>query len=178
MSGIAEAAPASRVLLVGMMGAGKSSVGKALSQATGWPYLDNDDLVAAATGRHITQVLAEAGEKALRDAESAALGHALSLDPPLVAGIAGGVVLDPSDRVRLAGGGFVVWLRARVETLARRVGTGQGRPWLQPDPVAALRRLAADREPHYAAVARLVVDVDDVGADEAARRVLDALRVP
>lgn len=167
--------PARRVLLVGMMGAGKSTVGGALSRRTGWPYLDNDDLVRQATGRSITEVVAEGGEPALRRAESAALGQALALDPPAVAGIAGGVVLDPADRARLARGGFVVWLRAGVDTLARRVGAGKGRPWLQPDPAAALRRLATERDPHYASVARLVVDVDTLDADRVALLILDAV---
>ena len=169
--------PPARVLLVGMMGAGKSTVGRTLAAATGWPYLDNDELVRRACGRSAPEVLAADGEPALRAAESAALAEALRLPPPLVAGVATGVVLDPADRARLRDAdGLVVWLRARIATLADRVGAGTGRSWLQPDPEAALRRLAEVREPLLAEVADLVVDVDELTPEEVASRVVSALR--
>lgn len=167
-----------RVLLLGMMGAGKTTVGRALAGRTGWPYYDNDELVTRTTGRAAPDLLEAGGEDALRAAESAALGAALSLPAPLVAGVAGGVVLDPADRERLrTAEGLVVWLRARIGTLAERVGTGEGRSWLQPDPAAALAELAAVREPLYAAVADLVVDVDEASPEEVAATVL-ARRAP
>jgi shikimate kinase len=167
--------PAARVLLVGMMGSGKTSAGEALSRLTGWPYYDNDRLLTLATGVATPALLGERGEAALRAAESAALGVALEQPPPVIASVAAGVVLDPADRERLARGGFVVWLRARIETLARRVGGGEGRPWLQPDPEAALRRLYSGRAELYAAVASYVVDVDDIEAAEVARQILAEL---
>jgi len=173
-SGAAAPGPA-RVLLIGMMGSGKSTVGTALSTTTGWPYLDNDELLVESTGRDAREILRADGEEALRRGESAALTHALALAPPLVAGVAGGVVLDPPDRARLASGGFVVWLRARVETLAARVGRGEGRPWLAHDPEGALRSLAEVREPLYAEAATLVVDVDDRAPAEIAQRIVEAL---
>jgi shikimate kinase len=164
-----------RLLLVGMMGSGKTSVGTALSRETGWPYFDNDRLLAMATGVPTPGLLRERGEAALRAAESAALGVALEQPPPLIAAIAAGVVGDPADRQRLAAGGFVVWLRARVATLAKRVGTGEGRPWLQPDPEAALRRLYEGRAELYAAVASYVIDVDDTSPAQVAQRILAEL---
>ncbi len=147
-----------RVLLLGSMGAGKTTVGEALAARTGWPHLDNDAVLRALTGRDARQLLAE-GEPVLRAAESRALAHVLALPEPLVAGVAAGVVLDPADRARLRDGGHVVWLRAPVDVLARRVGTGTGRPWLGDDPGAALRALAAVRDPLFAEVAAQVVDV-------------------
>jgi shikimate kinase len=163
------------VLLVGMMGAGKTSVGTALSRRTGWPYVDNDELLARATGVATPELLRARGEAELRAAESAALTLALETPTPVIASIAGGVVLDAGDRARLARGGFVVWLRARISTLASRVGSGKGRPWLQPSPEAALRRLYEGRAPLYAEAASLVVDVDEATPDETAQRILDAL---
>jgi shikimate kinase len=149
------------VLLLGMMGAGKTTVGRELSARTGWPYLDNDELVALAYGRPTPDVLAEAGETGLRAVESAALGAALAAEPPIVAGVAGGVIDDPGDRERLrSADAFVVWLRAEIATLAARVGSGEDRPWLAPDPATALATLYAGRAEHYAAVADLVLDVD------------------
>jgi shikimate kinase len=156
-----------RVLLVGMMGAGKTTVGKALSALLGWPYFDNDTLLARAVGKDTRRVQEEDGERALRRAESAALDVALTEGGPLIAGVAGGVVLDPLDVQRLTSGGFVVWLRADLMTLVRRVA-GTDRPWLGADPVHALQKLYAGREVLYQSVASLVVDVDAIPAEEIA----------
>jgi len=163
-----------RVLLVGMMGSGKSTVGRSLATMLGWRYLDNDEQLRVATGVDTRTVQAREGEAALRRAESAALSVALTSAGPLVASVAAGVVLDPLDRARLRAGGFVVWLRARVETLAARVA-GTDRPWLGDDPGAAIRRLYAGRADLYAGVADLVVDVDTFPADVIAARVAAAL---
>jgi len=163
------------VLLVGMMGAGKSTVGRAIAERTGWSYVDNDELVKRATGRTPPEVLAAGGEKALRAAESEALRCAVSLRSPAVAGVPGGVVLDRADRDRLRSAPGVVWLRARPDTLIRRVGSGAGRSWLQPDPATAITRLAAARETYYAEVANAIVDVDDRTPQEAAQAVITAV---
>ena len=163
-----------RVLLVGMMGAGKTTVGNALGTLLGWPYFDNDELLARAVGKDTRRVQEEDGEQALRRAESAALDVALSEGGPLVAGVAGGVVLDPLDLQRLRSGGFVVWLRADLATLARRVA-GTDRPWLGGDPLRALRELYAGRGDLYASVASLVVDVDVLPPDLVALRIAQFL---
>lgn len=149
-----------RILLVGTMGTGKSTLGAALHEQTGWPYLDNDVLLQQSTGLTAPELLARRGEPALRAAESAALTLVLDARGPLVAGVAAGVVLDEADRNRLRAGGHVVWLRARPETLAQRVGEGAGRAWLGDDPEAALRRLVTERAPYYAQVTSQVLDVD------------------
>jgi len=163
-----------RILLIGMMGAGKTTVGHAVGTMLGWPYLDNDMLLARAVGKDTRRVQREDGEAALRRAESAALDVALTEGGPLVAGVAGGVVLDPLDRQRLRSGGFVVWLRAEVATLARRVA-GTDRPWLGADPAAALNRLYAGRAGLYASVASLIVDVDAMPPDVIALRVAEVV---
>lgn len=151
---------AERVLLVGMMGSGKTTIGKELARRLGWPYLDSDTMVEAHTGRTVPEIFDEQGEAAFRAEEARALAEAVTSDGPAVVAVAGGAVLDPDNRRRLAAGGTVVWLRADVETLTRRVGDGRGRPLLAPDPAAALRRLSVERRPLYEQVADVVVDVD------------------
>jgi shikimate kinase len=163
-----------RVLLVGMMGAGKTTVGRALAARLGWPYLDNDELVERTTGRTAKELLG-ASVSELRKAESAALTEALREAPPLVATVPGGVVENASDRTRLRRGGFVIWLRTRVPTLVERLGRDLDRPWLQPDPAAALHRLYAGRKPKYAEVAALVIDVDELVPEDVVDRVVAEL---
>ena len=164
-----------RLLLVGMMGVGKSTVGRALATRTGWPYVDNDELLHGNTGHYGAELLARDGVDALRDAEARVLTETLERTPPLVAGVAAGVVLRPDDRDRIKAGGFVVWLRARTETLVARIGDDHDRAWLQPDPETALRELAAGRAPLYAEVANLIVDVDDRATDSVTEEILAAL---
>lgn len=175
MSG--EAPPRDKVLLLGMMGAGKTSVGEEISRLTGWPYRDNDSLVAEIAGIDTASLLQRDGVDVLRDAESAALRRAVDGPGPLVAGVAGGVVERADDVALLRGTeAFVVYLHAPVEVLVERVGSGAGRPWLQPDPETALRSLFEGREPVYRQVADLVVHTDEGSAADHAEQVLAALR--
>lgn len=161
-----------RILLVGMMASGKTTVGRLVGARLGWPYYDNDELLRRTVGIDTKAVLERRGEAALRRAESAALTVALTEAGPLVAGVAGGVVMDPLDRARLREGGFVVWLRATVETLARRA-RGTDRPWLGKDPVAALTALYAGRADLYLSVASYVIDVDTLPPAEVADRIVE-----
>jgi shikimate kinase len=148
-----------RILLIGMMGAGKTTIGRALSTVLGWPYYDNDELLARAIGKSTRQVQQEDGLQALRRAESASLDVALTTGGPLIAGVAGGIVTDPLDLQRLTSGGFVVWLRVGIATLAERV-TGTDRPWLGASPAKAMSALYAGRETLYASAATCIVDED------------------
>ena len=164
-----------RVVLLGMMGSGKSSVGAALSNRTGWPFVDNDALVERATGRTARALLAREGESAMRAAETAALETALSLPTPVVVATAAGTVLDPANLERLRTGGFVVWLRARAEVLAARAVGAEHRPWLESDPVRWFRETEVDRDPLYASVADLEIDTGVVRPADAAASILDAI---
>lgn len=163
------------VLLIGMMGVGKTTVGRALSARLECPYLDSDEQVARATGRSVPEILESDGEAAFRIEEKRALADALADDGPRVVSVAGGAVLDPDNRRRLQGGGVVVWLRAEVATMAVRVGSGEGRPLLGDDPPAALARLYEERRPLYAELADIVIDVDDVSAEQVADRIVEEL---
>ena len=165
-----------KVLLVGMMGAGKSSVGAALSVRLGWPYLDNDTLLERTAGSTALELLAKVGEQGLRDAESRVLTLMLGMPGPMVCGLPAGVVLDGADRARLvASPCHVVWLRATPQVLVRRVGAGPVRPWLGDDPAATLRRLATERSGYYEEVADQVVDVDALPVGAIAKLVVAEL---
>jgi shikimate kinase len=166
-----------RVLLVGMMGAGKSTCGCMLSERLGWAYFDSDLQVEAMTGHSVPELFATDGEAAFRAAETKALRDALARDEPMVVSVAGGAVLDPANRALLQDSGWVVWLRARPDTLARRVGDGAGRPLLGDDPAAVLRRLDEQRRPLYAEVADQVIDVDRLRPSEVVDQVLAGLGV-
>ncbi|HEU0130765.1 MAG TPA: shikimate kinase [Mycobacteriales bacterium] len=148
-----------RVVLVGMMGAGKTTVGRALAARLGRPYVDNDALLQAAHGAPAAVLLARDGAGALHAAEAAVLRAALAASGPAVVAAPGSAVLDPALRSLLAGE-YVVWLRARPETLAARVVADPARPFLHADPLTTVTALAAEREPGFAAVADAVVDVD------------------
>jgi shikimate kinase len=163
-----------RVLLIGMMGSGKTTIGRAVADLVGWRYLDNDEQLRLATGADTRTLHERQGEQALRRAESAALSIALTEAGPLVASVAAGVVVDPLDLARLRAGGFVVWLRAGLDTLAERVA-GTDRPWVGSNPAAALHRLYAGRADLYLAAAHLVVDVDTLPAELVARRIVSAI---
>ena len=158
-----------------MMGAGKTTVGRALAGRLGAAYVDSDEQVQRRTGRTIPEIFAEDGEAAFRDEERRALADAVSGDAPAVVSVAGGAVLDPENRARLRAAGTVVWLRAEVRTLARRVGAGAGRPLLGDDPQAALAELYEVRRPLYAEVADVVVDVDGLSPEQAVDRIVAAL---
>jgi shikimate kinase len=159
-----------------MMGSGKTTVGKATAARLGWPFVDSDAQVEARVGRTVEEIWERDGEAAFRHLETEALADALALTErrPAVVAAAGGVVLDPRNRALLNRYPRVVWLRADLDTLAERVGTGAGRPLLDEDPRAVLERLMAVRHPLYEEVAGHVVDVDHLALDEVVERVLKA----
>ena len=166
---------AEHIFVVGMMGCGKTTVGRLLAERLGWRHLDSDEQVGRDTGQTVPEIFADRGEPAFRAAEKRALAAAAVSDTPTVVSVAGGAVLDPDNRRVLRRSGAVVWLRAQVETLAERVGDGAGRPLLGDDPGAALRRLYAQRRPVYQELAQIVVDVDRLAPVTVVERLLAAL---
>jgi shikimate kinase len=155
---------ADRILLLGMMGAGKSTVGRELGRRLGWPFLDNDRLVRELTGREPAEIDARDGEDALHDAEARALHGALRRRGPAIVAVAGAVVDRPQDAEPLRVAGHVVWLRARPETLRARIGSGAGRRDDATD-LAWLAARAAERAAAYAGIADQVVDVDELSVE-------------
>jgi shikimate kinase len=147
-----------RVVLMGMMGSGKTSVGRLLSERTGWPYLDNDAMLQAGSG-HTARELATQGEDELRHAEVLALAKAMETSPPVIIGAAAGVVEEPTIG-ELLRGAFVVWLRASPEALADRATGADHRPWLDANPRSWLAEADAARAPTYRALATMDVETD------------------
>jgi shikimate kinase len=149
------------VVLVGMMGTGKTSVGRALADRLGRPFVDSDAVIEERTSRTVAQIFADEGESAFRALETEVLIDALEAQEPSVVAAAGGSVLDPANRARIADAGTVVWLRASPEVLAERVRGADHRPLLDHDPDGTLVRLSAERASLYRSVADLELDVDD-----------------
>ena len=167
--------PDTKVLLVGLMGTGKTSVGEEVARATGWPSLDNDVLLERSTGSTAAQLLAAHGLERLRAAESDVLTLLLSMPAPYVSGVAAGTVLDPHDRQRMRTGAHVVWLRTPVPTILKRVRRQPGRPFLDGEATEVLRVMAEEREPLYAQLAHQVVDTGTLTPRQAAQAVLAEL---
>jgi shikimate kinase len=161
-----------RLLLVGMMATGKTTIGQLCAKRLGWPFLDSDAQLLADTGRTAQEVFDADGDDALQSWESRVLVEAIAHPTPVVIAVAGGVVLSAKNRALLVDSGVVVWLRASITTLSERVERGGARPRLGSDPSRALRDLYLARHPLYAAVATFVIDVDDLAPDEVATRIL------
>jgi len=163
------------IFIIGMMGVGKTTVGRLLAQRLRRPYFDSDAQVEANTGKTVPEIFEESGEAAFRAEEKRALREAATSGPPAVIAVAGGAVLDPDNREVLKSTGTVVWLRASVKTMAKRVGAGAGRPLLGDDPAAALATLYPQRRHFYEELADIVVDVDDIEPDAVVYKILAAL---
>ena len=163
------------LVLVGMMGSGKTSVGQRVAARLHRPFLDSDEQVEARTGRTVREIFETDGEATFRGLEAEALAEALARPQPVVVAAAGGVVLDPGNRRRLQQGATVVWLRAEPAVLATRVRSGDHRPLLGDDPLAVLEGMEEAREPLYREVADHVVDVDQKPVAEVVEIVLEVI---
>jgi shikimate kinase len=172
--------------LVGMMGAGKSTVGAECARRLECPFVDVDDLVEATTGRTVADIFRTDGEAAFRSFERVALADAVASPAPLVIAAGGGAVLDTGNRRLLRQGCTVVWLRAGPDELARRVAphpkpgdqeTGRPeRPLLADgNPRETLERLTSLRTPTYEAVADAVVDTEGRSVAQVTDAVLEEL---
>ena len=164
-----------QVVLVGLMGAGKSTVGALVATRTDRVFVDVDVVIAAHTGKTVRELWEEGGEVAYRQLESEAVLRVLADSTPAVLAAPGGVVLDPTVRARLAGS-FVVWLRAGPSVLAGRVRPGDHRPLLGKHPAEAFAAMAEERDGLYRQVATMTVDTDELTPDDVADRVVAGLR--
>ena len=161
------------LVLVGLMGVGKTTVGSVLAQRLGRELVDSDLRIEARTGRTVKQILDEDGLEEMRRQEAAALFDALDDEAPRVIAAAAGVVLDPVNRRRLADADAdVIWLTADPTFLAPRTATRGHRPWLEDDPVGTLRRMQDEREPLYREVADRTVAVDGLTPEQLVDRIL------
>ena len=164
---------AKHLVLIGMMGAGKSAVGRVLARKLDRPLLDSDELIEERTGRTVREIWSTDGETVFRSLETAALVDALAADEPSVVAAAGGVVLSEANRVALSqSDAHVVWLLASIDVLIDRVKNGAHRPLLDDDPEAMLRTMFADRESLYQEVADAIVSVDNRSVHDVSQAVM------
>lgn len=159
--------PAPNLVLVGPMGAGKSSIGRRLAERFGLAFVDADTFIEQRTGASISAIFDHIGETGFRERERGALAELLAGTGQLVA-TGGGAVLDAGSRSLMRERGFVVYLVAGIDSQLKRLGRDRTRPLLQRgDREQVLRDLAAHREPLYREVADLVMDTDGLTAAEA-----------
>ena len=162
------------VVLIGMMGAGKTAVGRRLAKVLGWPFQDADAAIEEAAGTTISNIFAEIGEAAFRDKERRVIGRLLEKEKQILA-LGGGAFMDSTTRALVRAQALSIWLRADLDTLVRRTGRPGKRPLLaQADPRARLAELLEQRTPIYAE-ADLMVDSSNAPVGEVVNRVLEAL---
>lgn len=147
------------MVLVGLMGSGKSTVGALVARRTGRTLVDVDAVITARMSKTVRELWEEGGEAAYRYLESDVVLEVLRDDRPTVLAAPGGVVLDPVVRAALADS-LVVWLRTSPSTLAGRVRPGDHRPLLEDNPAEAFAAMAAMRSELYRQVANAIVDTD------------------
>jgi len=161
------------VVLVGVPGAGKSTVGRALAAALGVAFRDTDADVEASTGRAIADIFVESGEPQFRRLEAAAVAAALREHAGVLA-LGGGAVLDGGTRAALVGH-RVVWLRLGLAAASQRAGLSVPRPVLLGNLRARMKALMDAREPLYTEVATLTLDTDQMSPEEAVAAIVDRL---
>ena len=164
-----------RVVLVGMMGSGKSTVGRILAERLGWPFHDNDMMLRQLFDATPRELLEAGGEAAMHSAEVTALLAAIAMPPPAVVAAAGGTILDPGARSEISTGGLAVWLRITAETVEERSAGGDHRPWPDADRAGWIAQALKQRQALYRQVADLVLDADNHPPNVLADRILEAV---
>ena len=162
------------ITLVGLMGVGKSSVGRRLANALDLPFKDADVEIEAAAGRSIPDIFTEMGEPAFREGERRVIARLLE-NPPHVLATGGGAFMNDETRALIKERSISVWLKADLDVLVRRVSRKDSRPLLSgKDPLAVLTELAEKRYPVYAQ-ADIMVETGDTAHQVAVEAILTAL---
>jgi shikimate kinase len=163
------------VALVGMMGAGKSALGRRLAQRLDVAFKDADSEIETAAGCSISEIFERYGEPAFRDGERRVIARLLD-DAPHILATGGGAFIDPETRARIKERATSVWLKAPIELLLARTQRRETRPLLRNgNPRETLERLLSEREPVYA-MADLTIGSEDGPHQAAVERILEALR--
>lgn len=165
------------VVLVGLMGSGKSTVGRMVAAKLGFNFLDTDQLIIETARCSIPQIFEHEGEESFRVRESAVLRSLLHMERCVIA-TGGGIVTQPRNHPLLRHLGYIVWLEADVATLHRRTAGSQDRPLLKDDdPKGKLQRLLDARRPLYQKLADLRIATDELSQDETAYGLAESARV-
>jgi shikimate kinase len=167
---VSTAGPGPQVVLIGTMGAGKTTVGGLVAERLGLAFLDTDHVVEATAGKPVSEVFVDDGEEHFRALERQAVADALASHRGVLA-LGGGAVLDEGTRGLLAGQP-VVFLQVGLSDAASRVGLGVSRPLLLGNVRGRIKQLLDERTPIYAASARWTVQTDGLDADQVADLVL------
>ncbi len=163
------------IVLVGLMGVGKTTVGRRLAALLHLPFVDADHEIEEAAGCSVSEIFERFGEPAFRDGERRVIARLLE-GPRRVLATGGGAFMDPRTRVTIKQRGISIWLKADVDLLMDRVGRKGNRPLLQnPDPRGTLERLVAERYPVYAE-ADLTVESREGPHDRVVKAIVHALR--
>ncbi len=166
--------PDRTIVLVGLMGAGKSSIGRRLAQRLDLPFIDADKEIEAAAGCTIEEIFERFGEAAFRDGERRVILRLLD-QPPHVLATGGGAFMDPAIRARVREGAISIWLHAEIDLLLKRVSRRTNRPLLKgADQRAVLTQLIEQRYPVYAE-ADIRIDSADGPPEQTVQKALDAL---
>lgn len=167
--------PERPVVLVGLMGAGKSSIGRRLAQRLDLPFIDADKEIELAAGCTIEEIFERFGEAAFRDGERRVILRLLD-QPPHVLATGGGAFMDTAVRARVREVATSVWLHADIDLLLKRVSRRSNRPLLKGgDPRAVLERLIDQRYPTYAE-ADIRIDSADAPPEQTVQKVIDELQ--
>ncbi|MBV8494807.1 MAG: shikimate kinase [Alphaproteobacteria bacterium] len=170
----ADFAPNRTIVLVGLMGAGKTNIGRRLAARLNLPFFDSDSEIEAAAGETIEEIFRNRGEAVFRDGERRVIARLLA-QPVHILATGGGAFMDLATRAIVARRGVSVWLRADLDTLLARVSRRSNRPLLKDgNPRAVLKELIARRNPVYAE-ADITIDSGDGPADLTATRTIAAL---
>lgn len=163
------------LVMIGMMGAGKTAVGMALARLLGVPFVDSDAEIEAAANQSVTELFEEFGEPFFREKEALVLARLLD-GPAKVFSTGGGAFLHENNRAMIAEKGLSIWLKADRAILWSRVRHKTTRPLLQvPDPQARLYQLLDEREPIYRQCALIVEAEPQLSVNEMAQKVLQAV---
>lgn len=170
------ARPDRTIVLVGMMGVGKSTVGKRLAHRLGVSFIDADNEIEKAAGLTIPEIFEKYGEPHFRDGERRVIARLLRDQPAHVLAAGGGAFNDPETRQRIADRAISVWLSADLEVLAGRVAKRNNRPMLEggDSVLERLRTLSAERDPIYC-LADMQIDTSEGNPDDSVNRVIAAL---
>jgi shikimate kinase len=167
-------APSRAVVLIGLMGAGKSKIGRRLAVRLGLPFFDSDPEIEAAAGETIEEIFANRGERVFREGERRVIARLLT-QPVHVLATGGGAFMDPLTRALIARRGISLWLRADLDVLVSRVSRRSDRPLLKEgDPRSILAGLIEKRHPVYSR-ADIIVDSSDGSPEATVTRAIAAL---